>query len=109
MKIDFGQAILDLDGNAVSGEGGGDFTLRTACIAALFAKPHGGPAAKPLSWEENLKRDELARRIHAAKEPLEIASEDVVMLKPLIAAAWMNPLVVAACCRMLEGKAQDGS
>lgn len=106
MKIDFHSVITNYDGEPVLLRPEVPATLRLLAIEALMAPPpaadpHGRP--NPLSVDDVLRRDVLARRIHAEPGLLDIKSEDVALIKRQIALHFA-PIAVAQACRLLEGE-----
>jgi hypothetical protein len=99
MKVDFSQQIKGLDGVALKGEDGKELTLATVCTNAVLANFQD---EANLSGEEKVKRYDLALAIYSSTEPLDLKSEDVALIKKLVAKMF-GALVVGQAFRMLEG------
>jgi hypothetical protein len=98
MKVDFSRELTDLDNKPILTPEQKPFTLGKACVDALMV---GYEDEKGLSGEEKLKRYDLALAIHSAKNSLEIAAEQVVLLKKLVGKGY-GPLVSGQVWKMLE-------
>jgi hypothetical protein len=107
MKIDFASAIKTLDGKAIitkePGEADREFTLRDVCVNALLIE---NQEAAKLDGAAKVKRFRLADKIYGTKEPIALASEDIVLLKGLIASSY-GPLVTARAFDLLEPPAAE--
>jgi hypothetical protein len=79
---------------------GGPFTLKAACFGALGATFQD---EQTLPGEEKFKRYELYKKIKDATDPVELKSEDVVLLKKLVGKAY-GPLIMGQCWDLLENK-----
>lgn len=107
MKVDFNQTLKDFDGKplryqpAEPGKQGDPMTLKRLSVDALLARAPNAPA---ISGDEHMKRFELARQIHKSREPVELESEQAVLVKKLLAEAY-GPLLVGQAFEMIEGKA----
>jgi len=93
--------ILDLAGSPMLDEQGSDgpvvATVAKACVTALTATL---PGEGQLSGEEKFKRFLLAQRIVGTPD-LDLAAEDIVLLKRLIGTAY-PPLVVGRVWEVLD-------
>jgi hypothetical protein len=80
-------------------------TLRTVCVNSLLASESGSSMGSQaqISGEEKVKRYELARRIHASTAPLDMTSEEIVLLKRMVQLTYVT-LVVGQVWEMLENK-----
>lgn len=81
-----------------------DFTLRQACQNALLNEPinpQTGRAIKPIDGEEKIRRYSLALQIHNAKSEIDFPSEDITLLKKLIADIG-SPLIVGQAWNILD-------
>lgn len=99
MKIDFAQAINNLDDKQID-----TMTLKSISVVALsetFRDERNPSIPETVPAEEKFSRGELAMRIHAATEPLELKSQDVTLLKKVIARGY-GPIVVYRAWPMLD-------
>ena len=101
MQVDFSKEFKQFDGKVIqeSPDKPDAFTLRTASINGLMFK---GEQEK-LSGEEQMKRFDLSTLIYASTEPLDIASEQIVLIKEQIAKIY-TPIIVGQAWKMLEGQ-----
>jgi hypothetical protein len=102
ITIDFQKKPLDLDGKPFDGEP----TLGTVATRALLAPTPPGPRGETvtLPGDQLVKLYAFAQRIHAAKEPMEVSPEELVLLRDKIATAYQNPAVVGPCFGLLSGE-----
>lgn len=77
---------------------GRELSLASTCCNALLAAHEDERA---LSGEDKVKRWKLAQRIHDATGEIDIASEEVSLLKTLLAKSY-TPLVVGQAWSVLE-------
>lgn len=100
MLIDFGKKLTDFNGNPVKQMNGDkslvDASLSSVCVEALMARFPD----ETLSAEQQLSRYALAKAIHKA-EALEITTDDIVLLKRLLAKGY-GPAIVGAACEILD-------
>lgn len=101
MTINFSQKFVTLGGDTVpDGDKGGVLTLRTIAENALLGTFQDDTA----TGEEKLKRWKLAQSIHSVEVgTLNVTSEDVVLIKRLIAKAYAT-MIVGQAYEMLEGE-----
>ena len=78
-------------------------TLRSVCVNVLMGL---GPDERGMGGEEKARRFSLGMKVHKVKEPLELKSEQIVLLKKLIGAAYA-PLVVGQVFEMLDGPVEE--
>ena len=102
MKVDFSQIMCDLDGNILTEQPGNPearpIALRTLAVNSLMAF---GDDDKNMSGEEKVKRYDLAFMIHNSKdEPIEIAVEDVALIKKQVGRIYA-PLLVGQAWKLL--------
>ena len=87
-----GQTMKDIvDGEAV------DATLRMAMVNAILS-----PVEKE-SGMDKVKKYELAKRIHNAKDEVELSAEDISLIKERIGEVF-PALIVGQVFDLLEGK-----
>ena len=101
MQVDFSKEFKQFDGKIIieTQENPVAFTLRTASINGLMFKGEN----EKLSGEEQMKRFDLSTLIYASTEPVDLASEQVVLIKEQIAKIY-SPLIVGQVWKMLEGQ-----
>lgn len=108
MKIDFSQTLKNIEGdNLLRTRHDRNLnksielpaTLQWAAVEALLAVQQD----EKLTGEEKAKRYELALKIQAASEPLDLPVEDVALLKKLCDANFAT-LIVGQVRRMLDAK-----
>jgi len=81
---------------------GKPFTLRKACVnVLLMTELDGMGRAKELKGEEKVERYELAQEIHKSGPLIDLQSEDISLLKKLIARAY-GPLTVGQAWEVLD-------
>lgn len=107
MKIDFSKPILGLDGVPLKVQdldGHPDFTIRDACVNALLSdRPASGRPDEPkIDGKEKVRRFRLAQKIYGCKEPINLESDDIVLLKNKIAEVYPT-LTTARAWEILEG------
>lgn len=100
--IDFLVELKDMDGASIQapradGEKPAPATLKMAAVNALI-QPF--PDEK-LDGAKKLDRGILAERIHLAKEPLDLTSEEVTLVKSVIGKMY-PPLIVLRAWRLLD-------
>lgn len=93
MKINLNQVLRDRSGNAINHEGA-DFTLKDACVNALFADD------PKIAGKEKYLRGDLAGRILIEKD-INLKSEDISKIKELIGKIYA-PIIVKQAWDMLE-------
>lgn len=101
-KIDFSTIVLDLAGEALK-INDKELTLGKIAIEALQGVFED---EKSLSQEDKLKRFFLANDISKAKEPMELTSEQIVLIKQLVNKAYAT-LIVGRVHQLMEGKTQE--
>lgn len=103
MKIDFSQPLLSLDGEPLTAPAAGGepkaWTLGTASATALLV--NAAPLDGKVSVDEVLKRDALARRIHAGGEH-ELTASEASQVQELLVRVF-EPILSGQACRMLNG------
>lgn len=78
-----------------------DLTVRTIMVEALL-RPHA--SEERLSGMDKLRRFELARKIHGIKDEIDLAVEEVVLVKELVGIKNFPVLIVGQMFGLLEGK-----
>lgn len=96
MKIHFDQVLNDLDGEPIKSDEGQPVTLSSIARNVLLARFQD----ETPSGEESYHRHELAR---SAKGEADWKSEDVALLKRLIAKAYA-PLIIGPAYDAIEPK-----
>lgn len=97
MKINFNEALTNLDGSEIKGVDGKVFTLRIAACNALSAVFDDEPQ---LSGEEKARRGLTAMRVYSNPD-VDLSVEDIAIIKKLIGKAYA-PLIVAKAWGILE-------
>ncbi|MFA6358683.1 MAG: hypothetical protein WCY09_08530 [Candidatus Omnitrophota bacterium] len=100
MTVLLGKGLVTLDGEVILDQKSEPATVRGVAIEALFATFKD---EENLSGEEKLKRWELASKIKASSDPVELAVEEVALLKKLIGKAY-GALIVGQAWKVLEGE-----
>jgi|SRR4051812_41291525 hypothetical protein len=119
MRIDFNKELKHFDGEVMR-EGDSVFlqkengqiqevllkgkvvALKTVCVNAVNGRFQDEPQ---LSVEEHTKRFKLAMDIFSSNgDGFELESEQIALIKKLLAKTNYPPLVVGQACEMLEGK-----
>ena len=100
MTVFLGKGLVTLDGEVILDQKNEPATVRGVAIEALFATFKD---EENLSGEEKLKRWELASKIKASSDPVELVVEEVALLKKLIGKAY-GTLIVGQAWRILEGE-----
>ena len=100
MEVNVSHAFKNLDGKPIKDDEGTEFTLKMACTNALLANH---PNEKDITGTEKARRYNLAMDIHKAKDKIDLRSEDVTLLKELIAKMG-SPLVVGQAYEILDPK-----
>jgi hypothetical protein len=100
MQVVMSKVFTDLDGVEVAGANGKPGTLRGITIDALLAVFQD---EQNLSGEEKLKRWELAVKVKTTPDPVELAAEEISLIKKLIGKAY-SALIVGQSFHFLEGK-----
>ena len=108
MKVNFSQAIKDLDGKSMlepTGEKDKDgkevvveSTLKMFAVRALTAMFKD---EENLDGEKKFKRMMLAQKIYKSEGEIGVSPEDISLLKKLIGKGW-GPMVVWACYNILD-------
>jgi hypothetical protein len=101
MKINFSESIKDISGKPIKlkdGEAERDFTLRDVSVNAVLAESQENAKS---DGKEKIRRFRLADKIFGAAEPIALPSEDIVLLKDMIAKTY-GALVTARAWDMLE-------
>lgn len=99
MKLDLGKGLKDLEGMAIMAADEEPATLRGVIIGALMAMYKG---EDDLPGEEKLKRWELALKIKNAEDPVDLKSEEIVLIKKLVGKAY-GTIIVGNVWTALEG------
>ncbi len=97
MKIDITQAIPDIKLNPIKTQSGEPWTLKEALATACLGTYQGDNP----TGDEKYKRWKLANKIEAANTEVELAAEEVVLLKKLSGAVFPT-LSAGAIWSMLE-------
>jgi len=100
MVVNLGKGLFTLDGEIIPDMKNEPATVRGVAIEALFATFKG---EENLSGEEKMKRWELASKIKAESDPVEMTVEEVALLKKLIGKAY-GALIVGQAWKVLEGE-----
>lgn len=118
MKIDFNRQLQDLDGEdlretsaVVLVEENGQITrqplqgklldLKRVCATALNGKYQG----EELSPDQHVERFSLALKIFNSNgDGIELKTEEIALIKTLLAKSGYTPIVVGQACQILEGK-----
>lgn len=107
MKIDVTQIIVDVEGRPKQVVVAFDeekkpilalATLRRIAADAMLAVLDGDQSSR---YEEKLKRDQLARLIHANDE-VDLSAEDIAFIKARIDRAYPAPDIVAGAYRLID-------
>lgn len=101
MKIDFTQELKMYRGLpiVINPETNETATLKFAALEALMMT-----TGQDIGAVEILRRNELARKIWNAQEAVDIAIEDVSLIKSMIPLRFKDAIVIAApALEMLEG------
>lgn len=118
MKIDFGQALIDLDGTPLESVIAGcpvcgratetsPATLQVLCSDALvqgYRDARGQPIE--LSGEESVRRQALARKI-VNEVQVDVSIEDLALIRTLVAKRYI-PLFVGQIWPMLDPGKKEG-
>ena len=99
MIVFLGKGLFTLDGEILPDMKGEPATVRGVAIEALFAQFKD---EENLSGEEKLKRWELASKIKADPDPVDLTVEEVALLKKLIGKAY-GAIIVGQAWKVLEG------
>ena len=101
MKVNLNVPLLDLDGKPSLDEFGKSISLKESCANALIAIKRDGSVG--LNEEDSLKltKFNLALKINAAKEEIELTPEEVVMIKQAVN-SFNGPLVYGRVCEILK-------
>jgi hypothetical protein len=76
-------------------------TLKAACVNAIGGRYEG----EQLTPEQHIDRFLLAKRIQQSNgEGVDLSSEEISLIKQLLAKAGYGPVVVGQACQLLEGK-----
>ena len=99
MKVDFSQTLKDLEGKEIKepSRTGGELkpvTLKDICANALMNSTEG-------NGDDKLKKYDLALKIAGASKPIDLVSEDIVLIKGCI--TKYPPLYYGQTVHMLEG------
>ena len=78
-----------------------ELTAGMVMVEALL-RPHA--SEERLSGMDKLKRFELARKIHGGREEIELAVEEVALIKELVGVKNFPVLIVGQMFGILEGK-----
>lgn len=104
MKIDFTQKFTDLDGAPILADDK-PLTLGTVAVQALVAQ---FPDEQHLEGVEKLRRYKLATMIYGASASVDIAVEDIALIKKLIGKGFAT-LIVGQALPMLEMSAPEAT
>lgn len=100
MKLDVAQVLVGLDNKALQDDTGKDATLGGVCINALLTPAQD---EQPIAGTEKMTRFALANRINDSDGSLDLAVEDVALIKERIGILY-PPLIVGLAWSLLEGK-----
>lgn len=101
MKIKLDQTLKDVRGEVIREPDSEDaLTLGTVCVRSLMGNYQD--EIRTLKGEEKVRRYDLAMRLRGCDE-IELPSEDVALIKDLIAKAFPT-LVCGQAWHMIEGK-----
>lgn len=104
MKIDFNAMLVDYDDKPLFFDKDDHATLKKMAVRALMSPELDATGrAQTLPAEQMIERDDLARRIHKASEPLEITVEEAGLIKKMIPVVFIHPMFVAQALRLIEG------
>lgn len=98
--IDFSVEMKDFEGQFINTPDGTPITIKRAAINALIAVYNDEPN---LTGEDKIKRYSLAMRINNSSHTIELQSEEIAIIKKLIAKMY-GPLIVGQAWEILEGK-----
>lgn len=97
MVIDVTKVMLNMRGEELS-DSDGPITFRSILVNALnMPDPKGA-----IAGTEKHKRFRLANKIWAAKETINLAVEEVALLKDLVDKAYPSPLIVGQAWDILD-------
>ena len=86
MKIDYNQKLKSLSGKELKdNQTNEDLCLKDVCANALLGLFDD---ERKLEGKEKLRRYQLANKIYGAKEPIELKSEEITLLKTLVSKAY---------------------
>ncbi len=99
--------VLEKNGETISSiirMAGNPFTLRSVCVDSLdmeleLDERTGRPKA---SGKERREKARLADRIYGAKEPINLTSEEIVLLKTAVERRFSSNLLYYQVCYLLE-------
>lgn len=100
MKYDFSGTIPSIFGGAIkesAASDAADITFKTAAITALLSKPSQD------SFDQKAKVFDLASRINANPQEVDMKSEEVTLLKKAIGEVY-NPAICGPFEKLLEGE-----
>lgn len=103
MIIDVNRVLVDYDGKALEFRPEQLQPMREMRVKDVLFPPLLVPQ-KSLSWEEHLRRDDLARKIYSAQAPIELSLEDVLFLKRAICNSGFSSIAVVQVGKILEGQ-----
>jgi hypothetical protein len=101
MRIDFSQPILDLQGKPIKtkeDEVELTLTLERVTVSALLQP------SKEETGDEKYKKYGFMKRIHDAKEPVELKTDEISFIKKSIGSSAFTALVVGQAWDLLEGQ-----
>jgi len=98
MKVKLNTEIKTLDGEPFK-DGEKSLTLGIVCTLALLDQVKGD---NPSTLDDTIKRFELSLRLKD-KATAELKSEDILLIKKLMARRW-SIIVAGQAARLLEGK-----
>lgn len=101
MLKNFNVPIKNLEGGNFK-DGEKDILLKNLCINALYAVEMEGNSAKRLSGEDHMSRHRLAKKLYGSESEVEVSSEEITLMKRLIALNYA-PSVVGPAFELLEG------
>lgn len=103
MKINYTQELHSVDGRAIVAENEEIWTLKKVCLVALLSfRPLR--QGESLSLEEQMKRFKLADKVEKGKD---LKSEDIVLIKNVVAHWFQAPALVGAAINALEPEVED--
>ena len=106
MMIDFKQKILGLKGEEIDDiiemqTNGGTKIVLTLAAAVSQSLCYSYPSEQNISGKEKFRRAKLALEILESSGPLELKSEDVTLVKELLAKLY-SPTVVYRAWQMID-------
>jgi len=101
MKVEIAGGPVTLDGKPFVDEKGEPMSFKFIVANALLGHYQD---EQNLDGAEKLKRWQLAKRVHESDEVVDLTAEEIVLVKTLVAKAFVTP-VCAQVWELLEGAA----